>query len=81
MTTTTTTDERKIMAKSIFYVGEIGVNDYFAALSNNDSVDVAVSLVPHIIDTIRSALTVSVDRRSPTRSSAHQRLLIISYEQ
>jgi hypothetical protein len=58
----TTTDERKIMAKSIFYVGEIGVNDYFAALSNNDSVDVAVSLVPHIIDTIRSALTVSVDR-------------------
>lgn len=71
MTTTTTTDERKIMSKSIFYVGEIGVNDYFAALSNNDSVDVAVSLVPHIIDTIRSALTVSTGSeagRSPLAS-------------
>ncbi|NP_001130647.1 GDSL esterase/lipase At1g28640-like precursor [Zea mays] len=59
-------DERKIMAKSIFYVGEIGVNDYFAALSNNDSVDVAVSLVPHIIDTIRSALTVMIDAGART---------------
>ena len=47
------------MAKSVFYVGEIGVNDYFVALSNN-SIDLAVSLVPHIIDTIRSALTVSI---------------------
>ncbi|KXG38612.1 hypothetical protein SORBI_3001G258500 [Sorghum bicolor] len=44
---------------SVFYVGEIGVNDYFVALSNN-SVDVAVSLVPHIIDTIRSALTTMI---------------------
>jgi len=47
------------LASSVFYLGEIGVNDYFIALSNN-TVDVAVSLVPHIIDTIRSALTVSI---------------------
>ncbi|CAD6205062.1 unnamed protein product [Miscanthus lutarioriparius] len=52
-------DQRKIMAKSVFYVGEIGVNDYFVALSNN-SVDVAVSLVPHIIGAVRSALTAMI---------------------
>ena len=49
------------MVSSIFYVGEIGLNDYFFALSNS-SVDVAASLVPHIIGAVRSALTV----RSPT---------------
>ena len=48
-----------MMVSSIFYVGEIGLNDYFFALSNN-SVDVAASLVPHIIGAVRSALTVSI---------------------
>lgn len=47
------------MAGSVFYVGEIGVNDYFFALRNN-SVDVAASLVPHIIGAVRSALTVRI---------------------
>ncbi|XP_066342237.1 GDSL esterase/lipase At2g27360-like isoform X2 [Miscanthus floridulus] len=39
--------------------GEIGLNDYFFALSNN-SVDVAASLVPHIIGAVRSALTAMI---------------------
>jgi hypothetical protein len=46
------------MASSVFYVGEIGVNDYFFALINNSAVDVAASLTPHIIGAVRSALTV-----------------------
>ncbi|WVZ58793.1 hypothetical protein U9M48_009023 [Paspalum notatum var. saurae] len=50
---------RKTMASSVFYVGEIGVNDYFFALSNN-SVNVAASLVPHIVGAIRSSLTIMI---------------------
>ncbi|WVZ58780.1 hypothetical protein U9M48_009011 [Paspalum notatum var. saurae] len=50
---------RKTMASSVFYVGEIGVNDYFFALSNN-SVNVAASLVPHVVGAIRSALTIMI---------------------
>ncbi|CAL4941649.1 unnamed protein product [Urochloa decumbens] len=53
-------DKGKITASSVFYVGEIGVNDYFLALSSNSSINVAVSLVPHIIGTIRSALTAMI---------------------
>ncbi|CAM0908009.1 unnamed protein product [Alopecurus aequalis] len=51
-------EQRKIMASSLFYLGEIGFNDYsFALLSNaNDTVGLAVSLVPDIIGVIRSAL-------------------------
>ena len=51
-------EQRKITARSVFFVGEIGVNDYFLALMSK-SLDVAESLVPHIIGTIRSALTVT----------------------
>ncbi|EES16136.1 GDSL esterase/lipase At1g28650 [Sorghum bicolor] len=58
-------DQHKILASSVFYLGEIGVNDYFIALSNN-TVDVAVSLVPHIIDTIRSALTTMISAGAKT---------------
>ncbi|CAN6311260.1 unnamed protein product [Urochloa humidicola] len=54
------TEQRKIMASSVFYVGEIGVNDYFLALSSNSSINLAVSLVPHIIGAIRSALTAMI---------------------
>ncbi|CAN6283106.1 unnamed protein product [Urochloa humidicola] len=53
-------EQRKIMASSVFYVGEIGVNDYFLALSSNSSINLAVSLVPHIIGAIRSALTAMI---------------------
>ncbi|RCV42910.1 hypothetical protein SETIT_9G253300v2 [Setaria italica] len=52
-------DQRKITARSLFFVGEIGVNDYFLALMSK-SADVAESLVPHIIGTIRSALTAMI---------------------
>ncbi|CAL4924782.1 unnamed protein product [Urochloa decumbens] len=48
---------RKITASSVFYVGEIGLNDYIYALIDQ-SVDVAASLVPHIIGAIRLALTM-----------------------
>ncbi|KAG0549658.1 hypothetical protein BDA96_01G274000 [Sorghum bicolor] len=53
-------EQRKIMASSVFYVGEIGVNDYFFALINNSAVDVAASLTPHIIGAVRSALTAMI---------------------
>ena len=52
-------EQRKITSRSVFLVGAIGVNDYFLALMSNKSIDVAESLVPHIIGTIRSALTVT----------------------
>ncbi|CAN6299539.1 unnamed protein product [Urochloa humidicola] len=52
--------QRKMMASSVFYVGEMGVNDYFFALSSDSSINLAVSLVPHIIRAIRSALTAMI---------------------
>jgi hypothetical protein len=57
------------MARSLFFVGEIGVNDYFLALMSKQSVDVAGSLVPHIIGTIRSALTVTTINKPTTSTS------------
>jgi len=38
-------EQRKITARSVFFVGEIGVNDYFLAIMSK-SLDVAESLVP-----------------------------------
>lgn len=46
-----------VTASSIFYFGEIGVNDYFLALFSSRTVDLAESLVPHIIGVLRGALT------------------------
>jgi hypothetical protein len=51
-------EQCKITTRSVFFAGEIGVNNYFLALMSK-SLDVAESLVPHIIGTIRSALTVT----------------------
>jgi len=50
--------QRKIMARSLFYFGEIGFNDYSFALMTltNDTMGLAKSLVPHIVGVIRSAL-------------------------
>jgi hypothetical protein len=44
------------MASSLFYIGEIGFNDYSFALMNNvnDTVGLAESLVPDIIAVIVS---------------------------
>jgi hypothetical protein len=47
------------MASSVFYFGEIGVNDYIFALFSNRTAELAVSLVPDIVAVTRSALTVS----------------------
>ncbi|KAF8720609.1 hypothetical protein HU200_023679 [Digitaria exilis] len=49
----------EITASSVFFVGEIGFNEYQYALVNH-SVDVAASLLPHIVDAIHSALTTMV---------------------
>jgi hypothetical protein len=68
------TEQRKIMASSLFYLGEIGFNDYSFALLNvlsNDTVGLAESLVPHVVGVIRSALIVST-RRSPSTSRTRQ---------
>ncbi|KAF8723314.1 hypothetical protein HU200_021835 [Digitaria exilis] len=53
----------RVTARSFFFVGEMGVNDYFLSLQNNRTVDETASLVPHVVAAIRSALVVS------TRSS------------
>uniref|UniRef100_A0ACD5W4U8 Uncharacterized protein n=1 Tax=Avena sativa TaxID=4498 RepID=A0ACD5W4U8_AVESA len=55
-------ERRKIMARSMFLVGEIGVNDYIVALVVNNTVREARTLVPHIVAAVRSALTL---RRLP----------------
>ena len=47
------------MASSIFYFGEIGVNDYIFALFSNRTAELAMSLVPDIVTVTRSALTVT----------------------
>uniref|UniRef100_A0ACD5TZ86 Uncharacterized protein n=1 Tax=Avena sativa TaxID=4498 RepID=A0ACD5TZ86_AVESA len=50
-------ERRRIMARSLFVVGEIGVNDYLVALGNNTARE-ARTLVPHIVAAVRSVLTV-----------------------
>ncbi|XP_015613244.1 acetylajmalan esterase isoform X2 [Oryza sativa Japonica Group] len=55
---------RKIMASSLFIVGEIGVNDYLVSLVGNLTVgEVETSVVPHIVAAIRSTVNVRGDRR------------------
>ena len=49
---------RRIIAWSLFVVGEIGVNDYLVALGNNTAQEVQ-TLVPHIVAAVHSVLTVS----------------------
>lgn len=55
----TTEEESNIMASSVFYFGEIGVNDYIFALFSNRTAEFAASLVPDIVAVTRSALNVS----------------------
>uniref|UniRef100_M8BUY1 GDSL esterase/lipase n=1 Tax=Aegilops tauschii TaxID=37682 RepID=M8BUY1_AEGTA len=53
--------QRKIMASSLLYLGEIGFNDYsFVAVFGNGTVGLAQSLVPHIVGAIRSVLTDAI---------------------
>uniref|UniRef100_A0ACD5ZGJ6 Uncharacterized protein n=1 Tax=Avena sativa TaxID=4498 RepID=A0ACD5ZGJ6_AVESA len=49
-------ERRRIMAQSLFVVGEIGVNDYLVALGNNTARE-ARTLVPHIVAAVHSVLT------------------------
>ncbi|TVU30943.1 hypothetical protein EJB05_22601, partial [Eragrostis curvula] len=51
-------EQRKITATSFFFVGEMGINDYYASLLSNRTVDQTKSLVPHVVGVIRSAITV-----------------------
>ncbi|GJN20499.1 hypothetical protein PR202_gb07884 [Eleusine coracana subsp. coracana] len=53
-------EQRKIMANSFFFVGEMGINDYYAALLSNRTIDQTASLVPHVVGTIRKAITAMV---------------------
>ena len=53
------------MASSVFYFGEIGVNDYIFALFSNRTAELAVSLVPDIVAVTRSALKVTDLRQHP----------------
>uniref|UniRef100_A0A0D3HD93 Esterase n=1 Tax=Oryza barthii TaxID=65489 RepID=A0A0D3HD93_9ORYZ len=48
---------RRIAETSLFFFGEIGVNDYFLALASNHTVEqAAATLVPDIVGVIRSAV-------------------------
>ena len=53
------TAQLSITASSVFFVGEMGINDYFLSLFSNHTVDGTASLVPHVVGAIRSALAVS----------------------
>ncbi|CAM0879906.1 unnamed protein product [Alopecurus aequalis] len=53
-------EQSNSMASSVFYFGEIGVNDYIFALFSNRTAELAVSLVPDIVAVTRSALTVTL---------------------
>ncbi|EAY78347.1 hypothetical protein OsI_33435 [Oryza sativa Indica Group] len=53
----TTNARRRIAETSLFFFGEIGVNDYFLALASNHTVEqAAATLVPDIVGVIRSAV-------------------------
>ncbi|KAL6657064.1 hypothetical protein ACP70R_004844 [Stipagrostis hirtigluma subsp. patula] len=45
-------ERKKIMASSLFLVGEIGANDYNHPLFQNKTLDFVEHLVPHVIDSI-----------------------------
>ncbi|KAF7108204.1 hypothetical protein CFC21_108726 [Triticum aestivum] len=47
----------RIMATSLFIVGEIGVNDYLVAFAGNTTVEEARAFVPHIVGAVRSVVT------------------------
>lgn len=47
----------RIMARSLFIVGEIGVNDYLVAFAGNTTVREARTFVPHIVGAVRSVVT------------------------
>uniref|UniRef100_A0A0E0M7A0 Esterase n=1 Tax=Oryza punctata TaxID=4537 RepID=A0A0E0M7A0_ORYPU len=47
---------RRIAETSLFFFGEIGVNDYFLALASNHTLEQAATLVPDIVGVIRSAV-------------------------
>lgn len=59
-------EETNIMASSVFYFGEIGVNDYIFALFSNRTAELAASLVPDIVAVTRSALTAVIDAGART---------------
>ncbi|XP_047069191.1 GDSL esterase/lipase At1g28590-like [Lolium rigidum] len=51
-------EQRSMMARSLFLVGEIGVNDYLVALGNNTvGAGEVRTFVPHIVAAVRSVLT------------------------
>ncbi|GJM84480.1 hypothetical protein PR202_ga00154 [Eleusine coracana subsp. coracana] len=52
-------EQGKIMENSVFFVGQIGENDYFFALLSDQTVEQTARLVPHVVGAIRSAITVS----------------------
>ncbi|KAL6883405.1 hypothetical protein ACP4OV_010819 [Aristida adscensionis] len=53
-------ERRKMAASSIFLMGEMGINDYFEALLSNHTIDQVAGLVPHVVGTIRSAITAMI---------------------
>uniref|UniRef100_A0A453PE63 GDSL esterase/lipase n=1 Tax=Aegilops tauschii subsp. strangulata TaxID=200361 RepID=A0A453PE63_AEGTS len=66
-------EESNIMASSVFYFGEIGVNDYIFALFSNRTAEFAASLVPDIVAVTRSALTVRSNPLDPTTTTLQKR--------
>lgn len=59
-------EQRKITESSLFFVGEMGGNDYLNAIFQNRTLDEAKTFVPGIIDAIRSSLTVRTHTHTHT---------------
>ncbi|CAN6318582.1 unnamed protein product [Urochloa humidicola] len=53
-------EQLRVTASSVFFFGEIGINDYFLSLSSNRTIDETAILVPHVVGAIRSGLKAVV---------------------
>ncbi|XP_040384335.1 GDSL esterase/lipase At1g28590-like [Oryza brachyantha] len=60
LATTSHNGRRRILETSLFFFGEIGVNDYFLALASNHTVEQAATLVPDVVGAIRSAVIATI---------------------
>ncbi|XP_028549942.1 GDSL esterase/lipase At2g27360-like [Dendrobium catenatum] len=59
-------ESKDIFSRSLFLVGEIGGNDYNHGFLQSWSVEEAKSLVPHVIDTISTAINDLIDMGAKT---------------
>lgn len=53
-------EQNKIISKSLFFVGEVGGNDYNHLIVREKSVDELHEIVPNVVGAISSGITVCI---------------------